>query len=390
MEKLEEKKVREAFENEYEGPYRLFAAPGRINLIGEHTDYNEGFVLPASIDRRIYLAIGPRSDTKVELLAVDLGERAAFDLSQEQAEIPHWARYPFGVVKEFQKKGMYPGGFNAAFGGDIPTGAGLSSSAAIECAFAVALNTIFELGADKMTLARVGQSAEHNYAGVRCGIMDQFASLFGMKHHVMQLDCRSMDHSYFPLYLAGYELVLTDTQVKHSLASSAYNERRRQCETGVEVVRQKFPGIKSLRDINAEILQSFRQTMDKTVFRRCSYVIEENERVMQTCKALANGDLELVGQLLYLSHQGLRDQYEVSCAELDLLVETAGKIKGVQGSRMMGGGFGGCTISLVKSGEIMQFRQAMAKAFEKAFGRQPVFYEVNTGEGAGEITTVFP
>jgi galactokinase len=387
---MEEKKVRKAFENEFGGTCRVFAAPGRINLIGEHTDYNEGFVLPASIDRRIYLAISPRIGSRVDLLAADLGEKASFDLSDEQAEIPHWARYPFGVVKEFQKKGMHPGGFQAAFGGDIPTGAGLSSSAAIECAFAVALNTIFELNADKMTMARVGQSAEHNYAGVRCGIMDQFASLFGMKDQVMKLDCRSLEHSYYPLRLEGYELVLTDTRVKHSLASSAYNERRHQCETGVEVIRKQLPGIRSLRDVDAETLQSFRELMDKTVFRRCSYVIGENERVIKTCNALVNGDLELVGQLLYHSHQGLRDHYEVSCSELDLLVDTARKINGVQGSRMMGGGFGGCTISLVKSGEIMQFRQTTAKAFEKAFGRQPVFYEVNTGEGAGEITTVSP
>lgn len=373
--------VREAIGSDH----RLFAAPGRINLIGEHTDYNDGFVMPASIDRRIYAAIRPVDTPVVEVISTDMGEKASFDLEDSSPDLPHWALYIFGVVREFRKRGFRPGGFRAAFSGDIPLGAGLSSSAALESVFAVGLNSVFSLGADKLSLALIGQSAEHNYAGVKCGIMDQFASVFGVKDHVMRLDCRSLEHTLFPLRTDGYELVLADTRVKHSLASSAYNERRRQCEEGVEVVRQKFPGIKSLRDMDAKTLQSFRPLMDKTVFRRCSYVIDENERVMNTCKALENGDLGLVGKLLYLSHQGLRDDFEVSCDELDLLVDSSRSVSGVLGARMMGGGFGGCTINLVQSDRVPAFESTLTEAFLARFGRKPLFYEVLTGDGAGEF-----
>ncbi len=379
-------KARESFEKEFTGQYRLFAAPGRINLIGEHTDYNEGFVLPASIDKRIYLAIQALDTMRADLVSADLGEKASFLLDDTRPKLPHWALYPFGVVKELQKRGFRPGGFRAAFGGDIPIGSGLSSSAALESAFAVALNALFGLGADQMTLALVGQSAEHHYAGVRCGIMDQFASLFGKKGQVIRLDCRSLEHEFFPLDLEGFELILADTRVKHSLASSAYNERRRQCETGVALIRKHFPAVKSLRDVNREMLAGLENQMEGKVFQRCSYVVEENARVTQTCDALAQGDPDRVGRLMFFSHQGLREQYEVSCPELNLLVETAAKTPGVKGSRMMGGGFGGCTINLVRSNNVQLFQDRIARAFEKDFGHLPLFYQVSTGDGARELT----
>ncbi len=379
-------KARESFEKEFTGQYRLFAAPGRINLIGEHTDYNEGFVLPASIDKRIYLAIQALDTMRADLVSADLGEKASFLLDDTRPKLPHWALYPFGVVKELQKRGFRPGGFRAAFGGDIPIGSGLSSSAALESAFAVALNALFGLGADQMTLALVGQSAEHHYAGVRCGIMDQFASLFGKKGQVIRLDCRSLEHEFFPLDLEGFELILADTRVKHSLASSAYNERRRQCEAGVAQIRKHFLAVKSLRDVNMEMLAGLENQMEGKVFQRCSYVVEENARVTQTCDALAQGDPDRVGRLMFFSHQGLREQYEVSCPELNLLVETAAKTPGVKGSRMMGGGFGGCTINLVRSNNVQLFQDRIARAFEKDFGHLPLFYQVSTGDGARELT----
>ena len=379
-------KARESFEKEFTGQYRLFAAPGRINLIGEHTDYNEGFVLPASIDKRIYLAIQALDTMRADLVSADLGEKASFLLDDTRPKLPHWALYPFGVVKELQKRGFRPGGFRAAFGGDIPIGSGLSSSAALESAFAVALNALFGLGADQMTLALVGQSAEHHYAGVRCGIMDQFASLFGKKGQVIRLDCRSLAHEFFPLDLEGFELILADTRVKHSLASSAYNERRRQCEAGVAQIRKHFLAVKSLRDVNMEMLAGLENQMEGKVFQRCSYVVEENARVTQTCDALAQGDPDRVGRLMFFSHQGLREQYEVSCPELNLLVETAAKTPGVKGSRMMGGGFGGCTINLVRSNNVQLFQDRIARAFEKDFGHLPLFYQVSTGDGARELT----
>jgi galactokinase len=384
----EVKKITQSFHREFGGRYRLFAAPGRINLIGEHTDYNEGFVLPAAIDKRIYLALAPQDGPSVDLYATDLEARARFNLQDEDASpLPQWARYAFGVVKELQKLGYQPGGFRAAFGGDIPTGAGLSSSAALESVFAWALNHVFDLGADSLTLARVGQSAEHNYAGVRCGIMDQFASVFGKKDRVIRLDCRSLDHELFPLRLDGHELVLADTGVKHSLAASAYNERREQCEAGVAAVAQRHPWVKSLRDVSEKMLLAVRESLSPEVYKRCEYVIAENQRVLDTCEALALSDLAGAGRMMFETHRGLRDLYQVSCPELDLLVRVASDTWGVLGSRMMGGGFGGCTLSLVQADAIPAFKKKTAMAFLEAFGRTPAFYDVHTSNGAGRIAT---
>lgn len=373
--------IKELFERKFGNDFNIFSAPGRINIIGEHTDYNEGFVLPAAIDKKIYLAIAPGGGTTVNIVSTDFNESVEFDIKDTKPDLPHWAKYPFGVIKELQALGYYPGGFNAVFGGDIPTGAGLSSSAAIECAFSGALNVLFEFGADKFTLARIGQSAEHKHVGVRCGIMDQFTSFFGKKENVVFIDCRSLEHEYYPLNLQDYELVIADTQVKHSLASSAYNERRMQCEEGVKKISNQHTYVKSLRDVTFDMLYDYKKKLEKEVFLRCEYVLEENERVLKTCKALQNNDISQVGELLLLSHEGLKNKYEVSCNELDLLIETSKQIEGVMGARMMGGGFGGCTISLVKSQSVEAFKSEVSRAYQKEFNKPPVFYEVKIEDG---------
>jgi galactokinase len=377
--------IKEAFITEYGKEFRFFAAPGRINLIGEHTDYNDGFVMPGAIDKRIYLAIAPIEGSESSITAFDIQQSIEFETLADDLKLPQWARYPYGVIGELRALGHNPGSFHAVFGGDIPSGAGLSSSAALESAFAFALNELFGFGLDRFTLAKVGQKAEHNYVGVKCGIMDQFSSIFGKKNHVFRLDCRSLEYEYFPLILKGYELILVDTQVKHSLASSEYNMRRKDCEEGVMIMAAKMPGVKSLRDVRSKDVYAFRGVMGEQVFLRCEYVTEENERVLSTCDALARGDMQEVGRLLYLSHEGLSKKYDVSCKELDLLVETAKQIEGVMGARMMGGGFGGCTINLVESSAVPVFKEKITQAFVKEFGDAPAFYDVHVGDGVKEI-----
>lgn len=376
------KSVKETFTLEFSKVPSLYAAPGRINIIGEHTDYNEGYVLPAAIDKRIYLAILPNETEQADIISIDFDERVRFAIDGNHPDLPHWAVYPYGIVKELQDLGATVKGFSAVFGGDIPTGAGMSSSAAIESAFGCALNVLFDLKKDKLTLARVGQSAEHNHVGVRCGIMDQFASFFGRKDHVIRLDCRTLEHEYYPLALEGYQLVLADTQVKHSLASSEYNTRRRQCEEGVQIIQKKHPSVQSLRDVSTKELHDCRDVMDPKVFDRCSYVVEENIRVLQSCQALENGDIDRLGKLMFQSHEGLQNKYAVSCDELDVLVDHARKVPGIAGARMMGGGFGGCTINLLKSTNINDFKDITSKGLYEAFGQKPMFYAVNIGHGA--------
>lgn len=382
---MKEQQVKEVFTKEYGPRFRFFAAPGRINLIGEHTDYNDGFVLPAAIDKRIYLAITPVEGPTTSITAVDIDKTVSFETLADGAKLPQWARYPYGVIGELRKAGHIPGSFHAAFGGDIPSGAGLSSSAALESAFAFALNEIFSLGLDRFTLALIGQKAEHNYVGVRCGIMDQFSSIFGKKDHVFRLDCRSLEYEYFPLVLEGYELVLVDTQVKHSLASSEYNTRRAQCEEGVLIMASQMPQVNSLRDVNNMDVLAYTPLMGEEIAMRCQYVTEENDRVLRTCDALAEGDMKEVGKLLYKSHDGLSNLYMVSCAELDLLVDTAKTIDGVMGARMMGGGFGGCTINLIRSSAIETFKKKTSEVYHKAFGITPLYYEVHIGDGVKEL-----
>lgn len=381
---MNQQQVEQIFEQKHKQPHRIFAAPGRINLIGEHTDYNEGFVMPAAIDKRIYLAIAPVPGNKVEIYSADFDETVTFSLNQALNDMPHWAKYPYGVVRELEAAGHTLQGFCAVFGGDIPKGAGLSSSAALESVFAVALNTLFSLNIDNMTLARIGQRAEHNYAGVKCGIMDQFASIHGKKDHVMMLDCRSLEYEYRPLKLDGFELILADTRVKHSLASSEYNLRRHQCEEGVMVLRTQMPAVRSLRDVRPKDVYPYREMMGEEVFMRCEYVTEENQRVKEMARALEEDDMPLAGELLFASHHGLSNKYHVSCPELDLLVDIARNTPGILGARMMGGGFGGCTINLVSSDAAEQFKESAYSGFKKQFGTEPLFYKVNLSQGATE------
>lgn len=384
MDRLEIQKI---FTDTFGGAYSLFAAPGRVNLIGEHTDYNEGFVLPASIDKMIYLAIQTTSDNKVSLFAADLNEHFSFHIGQAAENPPHWALYIYGLLIEFEKAGFKAlSGFNAVFGGDIPAGAGLSSSAALESVFAIACNELFQWHADKLLLAKTGQATEHNHVGVRCGIMDQFASIFGKKDHVIRLDCQSLKHEYFPLRLNDHVLLLADTCVKHSLASSAYNQRRKSCEEGVLMLRSKNPAVKSLRDANIKMIQAITPMIGEEDSIRCEFVIEENQRVLDCCEALKQGDLGLVGQLMYASHDGLQHKYQVSCPESDLFVDIAKKTQGVLGARMMGGGFGGCTINLVHKQSVEQLMKNIESAYQSNYAKNPLFYVVNTADGAREIT----
>lgn len=379
--------VKNVFEQEFGNSYRQFAAPGRINLIGEHTDYNNGFVLPASIDKKIYLAIEPCLSNQISIISTDYDEKVELPIQHHTLhKLPQWAKYPLGVVMELENLGMQVNGFRAVFGGDIPLGAGLSSSAALESAFAVALNDLFNFNLDRLTLAKVGQNAENNHVGVRCGIMDQFASMFGKSGHVVLLDCRSLSYKYFPMYLDSYALILCDTQVKHSLASSEYNKRRAECEEGISIISSLGEkNVTSLRDVSVEMLETYKDKLSKNVFSRCQYVVEENNRVLKTCQALTKANLETVGKLMFESHQGLQLKYNVSCEELDCLVEEAKAINGVIGARMMGGGFGGCTINLLKKEKADTFKEHLAEKYYNRFSRTPSFYDILITSGAGEI-----
>ncbi|GAC1369647.1 MAG: galactokinase [Hymenobacter sp.] len=307
-------------------------APGRVNLIGEHTDYNGGFVLPAAVDKEAVFAVGLNGGAAIRLRAHDLGK--TFELADAADLTPsdtQWANYLLGVAAQFQARGVVVPGFDCVFGGTIPMGAGMSSSAAVECGLAFALNELLHAGFDTMELARIAQQAEHTYAGVQCGIMDQFASLFGRDGQVVRLDCRSLDYAYFPFDTSASRIVLCNSGVKHSLTSSAYNTRRQECERGVAVLQQYYPGITSLRDATLGQLDAHRDELGDVIYRRCRYVVEENLRVEAACNYLLEGNLAAFGQQMYASHAGLRDHYEVSCHELDVLVEIASSSEGVFG-----------------------------------------------------------
>lgn len=378
--------IQRKFKELFGGQAAVYASPGRVNLIGEHTDYNEGFVLPGAIDKAMFLAIRPNGGKQVNVFSIDYDEMVTFLPSKEKLP-EHWANYILGVVMELKETGAETGGFDSVFGGDIPLGAGLSSSAALESVFAFALNDLFGLGKSRAELARIGQLAEHHYAGVRCGIMDQFASLHGQAGQLIKLDCRSLGFERIPFdpQAAGYRLVLIDTMVKHSLASSEYNVRRQQCEAGVAVVRQKHPSVISLRDISPEMLDESKSLMEPIVFQRCQYVIEENIRLLRACDALQENDLPTFGQMMTGSHEGLRHKFEVSCVELDFLADLATKTPGILGARMMGGGFGGCTINLVSAAAHDAFIEEATGNFEKQFGLKPKVYDVVISEGARKL-----
>ena len=361
-------------------------APGRINIIGEHTDYNDGFVLPAAIDRMMTVqARRNGASSTVRLTARSTQQTFSFDLGHFSPVEKGWQNYIMGVVSELQKLGGAISGFDAEFGGDVPIGSGMSSSAALECSFAVALNELFGLGFSKWQLIEASQRAEHNFVGIKCGIMDQFASVMGKKDHVMLLDCRSLDFQYFPLELGTYQLLLLNTNVSHTLASSEYNTRRSECEQGVLILQKEYPGIVNLRDANLEQIVANKSKMPEHIFRRCLHVVTENQRVLDATKSLLAGDFKMLGELIYQSHFSLQNDYEVSCPELDFLVQQTLEKDYILGSRMMGGGFGGCTISIVEKLRAAEFIEQAAAAYRNRFGIDLTPIEVAIGDGATVI-----
>ena len=371
------KEIKEKFTELYGGDGVLFVAPGRFNLIGEHTDYNGGFVFPGAIDKMIMADIRPNGTDSVNVYSMDLGEKASFGLNEEDAPKEQWARYIFGVCREIIKRGGRVNGFDAVFAGNVPLGAGLSSSAALESCFANALNELFNDNKfPRMELAKIGQSTEHNYCGVNCGIMDQFASVHGKKDNLMRLDCRSGEFEYFPFKLDGYKLVLVDSRVKHELVDSPYNKRRESCERVAKAL-----GVDTLRDANMAMLEAEKDKISPEDFRRAEYVIEEKDRVLEVCDALEKGDLQTVRKCMYGTHEGLSKLYEVSCEELDFLNEVA-RDCGVTGSRIMGGGFGGCTVNLVKEDLYDHFIETAVNKFAERYGHEPKIYPVIVSDGA--------
>ncbi len=369
-------KIRQKFEALFGKKPLLVRSPGRINMIGEHTDYNEGFVMPAAIDKEIICAISPNYNNKCTLLAYDLDDVFEFDITNFEKSKKGWPNYILGVVEQFQKRGLEIRGFDCVFGGNIPLGAGLSSSAALECAFAYSFNHMFDCGLSKLKIVELSQTAENEFVGVKCGIMDQFASMHGKQDKVFRLDCKTLEYEYYDMALDDYRLVLCDTGVKHSLASSEYNTRRQECETGVAILQQYHPEIKSLRDASLELLQQYRDEFDDNVYRRCKYVIGENNRVLECCEMLKEGDLEGFGKNMYKTHEGLSRDYEVSCEELDFLYEKAKNSDMVIGARMMGGGFGGCTLNIVKIEHLDEFIRHMTKAYKEEMGLELKTYIV--------------
>lgn len=373
-------KISNEFKNRFGSEGTFYASAGRINLIGEHTDYNGGFVFPGAIDKVIMAEIRPNGTDKVRLFSIDINETAEFGLEEADAPKAQWARYIFGVCRETIKRGGVVKGFDAVFAGNVPLGAGLSSSAALESCFAFALNDLFNGNTiDKFELARIGQSTEHNYCGVNCGIMDQFASVFGKKGHLMRLDCRSMEYEYFPFDPKGYTLVLVDSVVKHELVDSPYNKRRESCE---RVARRL--GIETLRDATMESLNAIKGDITAEDYFRAKFVIEEKERVLAVCDALERGDYDTVGRKMYETHDGLSKDYEVSCEELDFLNDVARQC-GVTGSRIMGGGFGGCTINLVKDELYDNFIATARERFNTRYGHEPKIYPVVISDGARRV-----
>jgi galactokinase len=362
--------VIETFENHFnELPKIVIRAPGRINLIGEHTDYNGGYVLPAAIDKAVYFAVSPREDYECHFFAQDLDEHYEVSLKNLKQTITYnWANYLMGVLDEINKiKPKILRGVNVVFGGDIPSGGGVSSSAAIENGIGFAVNELFDLGFSRIDLLRISQKAENNFVGMKCGIMDMFASMMGKENAVIRLDCNSLDFEYFPFNAPDYRLVLCNTTVKHALVDSEYNTRRAECEEGVAVLQKFDSTINLLRDVKITFLKKHKSALREVVFRRCKYVVEEIARVDKACKALKKNDFETFGKLMYQTHDGLQNEYEVSCKELDFLVENTRNTEGVLGSRMMGGGFGGCTINLVKADSIEDFIKNMKVAYKTKF-----------------------
>ena len=357
-------------------------APGRINLIGEHTDYNNGFVLPTAIDKTIKLHFAPNSTPySCSIYSKTYGKSFSFDLRKIARSEEQWENYILGVVNEIQKRGKYPEGFDCIIESDLPVGAGISSSAALESGMAFGLNELFGFDLSRKTIAELSRDAEHNYVGTKCGIMDQYASVLSKKDHLILLDCRSLEATYIPAKFKDHKLLLLNTMVSHSLASSEYNTRRKECEEAVNHINQLYPEVRSLRDVNLARLAEFRNSLPEVLYKRAHYVVSENERVLKAVEAIRREDLGQFGLLMYNSHKGLRDKYEVSCEELDFLVDLTTEYKPVKGARMMGGGFGGCTINLIEEDAVEEFIEIASEAYQKQFNIKPEAIVVSPEQG---------
>lgn len=378
--------VRNRFKMKFNGAEgNVYAAPGRINLIGEHTDYNGGYVFPGAVDKGMVAEVKPNGTDKVKAFAIDLYEDAEFDLNDPEGPKASWARYIYGICREMQERGVEVKGFDTAFSGDVPLGSGMSSSAALESCYAFAINDLFgDNKVEKVELAKAGQATEHKYIGVNCGIMDQFASVFGKKDSLIRLNCHTMEYEYFPFSPKGFRMVLLNSMVKHELASSAYNHRRRSCETVLALIQKLHPEVQSLSDASYDMLDAVKTQVSDGDYHCAKYVIDERERVLSVSNALSEGDYETVGLKMYETHQGLSKDYKVSCEELDYLNEIAHEC-GVTGSRIMGGGFGGCTINLVKDELYDTFIATAREKYDKKYGKEPLVYDVIIGDGARKL-----
>ena len=379
--------LEQEFARQFGGKSCVFRAPGRVNLIGEHTDYNGGFVMPAAIGFFTWAAASARGDRRVRVRSLNFScEERILDLDAvPESGSGHWSDYPLGVAVTLERAGFRLRGADILLSGNVPIGAGLSSSASIEVATAVALLATSSLQLDKTGIARICQRAENEYAGMRCGIMDQFIACHGLAEHALLIDCRSLESRPAPLS-PDAKLVVCNTMVRHELAGSEYNKRREECEAGVHYFQQFLPHVQALRDVTPADLERWGAGLPEVVFRRCRHVISENGRVEKAAAALESGDLDEFGRLMAASHLSLRDDYEVSCAELDLMVELAGQVPGVYGARMTGGGFGGCTVNLVRSSAVDRFRESISRGYQKVTGTTPEIYVTSAVDGAARVS----
>ncbi|MFL9842873.1 galactokinase [Flavobacterium rhizosphaerae] len=382
------KQVKECFKEQFATtPNYIFLSPGRINIIGEHVDYNDGFVLPAAINKYVCFAIAENGTDIINLYAKDLGESYSFNLNTALQPVgAMWVNFFLGVVQQLKNRGFVFKGLDVAFSSTVPMGAGLSSSAAIECGFCFAIDTIFNLGLSKKDIALIGQKAEHTFAGVNCGIMDQFASVFGKKNSVIKLDCNTLEYEYHSADFNNYTLVLLDSKVKHTHLTSGYNDRRNEVEKGLDIIKREYPGVQTFRDLNEEQVHAVKDKLGNIIYKRCLFVVREIQRVRDAVKAIEANDFEKLGQLMYETHQGLSKNYEVSCEEIDFLVDAVHTDTNVLGARMMGGGFGGCSVNLVKKDAVKALVERVSREYKEKFAIELEVYKVKISEGTSLYT----
>lgn len=386
MDTVKNKVIQKFKERFGHAPALIIQSPGRMNMIGEHTDYNLGYVLPAAIDKGIWMALAESEDGLSVFQAIDLNQEIQLPDFERLAPFDKgWANYVIGVIDQLIKAGKKISPLKCVFGGNIPIGSGLSSSAALENATCFGLNELFDLGLSKMDMIKLSQKAEHEFVGVMCGIMDQFTSMMGEENKVLRLDCRSLEYQTFPLELEAYELVLLNSNVEHSLASSQYNIRRSQCEEGVAIMKKSDPNVHSLRDVSSELLESCKAAMPEVVYRRCKYIVEENERVLAFCEALDQKDFARAGQILKAAQWGMKNEYEITCPEIDFLVDFAYDHPGIIGARMMGGGFGGCTLNIVEKKQEQTFLTSITHAYKDKFGFETTPIKVKISDGVKRV-----